>query len=131
PRACRRASAVAGAGGGRKIRNRDQFGTAHLAAARVPGAPGRSQAGLVDRQRGGETSWVWRSLRVQFGGGGVSRTCRTVGVREQRRSRFRYRRAEIAVGRGVRYDVAGIVAAPAWRYRAAAAVLCRRSFLFK
>ena len=35
-RRCRRACAVPGAGLGREIRHRDQFGTAHLAAARVP-----------------------------------------------------------------------------------------------
>ena len=37
---------------GREIRHGDQFGTAHLAAARVPGGTRRSQTGLVDRQRG-------------------------------------------------------------------------------
>jgi assimilatory nitrate reductase catalytic subunit len=35
---CRRACAAAGAGLGREIRHRDQFGAAHLAAARVPAA---------------------------------------------------------------------------------------------
>ena len=47
----------------------------------------------------------------QFGGGDLSRTCRAVGVREQWRPRFRHRRVEIVVGRGVRYAGAGAVAA--------------------
>ena len=123
---CRRACAAAGAGVGREIRHRDQFGAAHLAAARVPGAARRSQTGLVDRQRGRQAARLWRGLRFQLGGGCVSRTCRTVGIREQWRPRFRYRRAEIAVGRGVRCDGAGAVADPRWRYRTAAAFLCRR-----
>ena len=38
---CRRACAAAGAGLGREIRHRDQFGAAHLAAARVPAAARR------------------------------------------------------------------------------------------
>ena len=42
-RQCRRACAAAGAGLGREIRHRDQFGTAHLAAARVPAGARRSQ----------------------------------------------------------------------------------------
>ena len=75
-RQCRRACAAAGAGVGREIRNRDQFGAAHLAAARVPDAARRSQAGLVDRQRSRETARLRRGVRFQFGGGDISRTCR-------------------------------------------------------
>ena len=48
-----------------------------------------------------------------------------VGVREQRRPRFRYRRAEVAVGRGVRRAGAGAVADAHRLQPAATAVLCR------
>ena len=71
-----RACAAAGAGLGREIRHRDQFGTAHLAAARVPDPAGRGQAGLVDHQRGRKTARLRRGIRFQFGGGRVPRTCR-------------------------------------------------------
>ena len=47
---CRRACAAAGAGLGREIRHGDQFGTPHLAPARVPAGAGRGEAGLVDRR---------------------------------------------------------------------------------
>ncbi len=43
-RRCRRACAVAGAGVGRKVRDGDQFGTAHFASARVPRAARRNAA---------------------------------------------------------------------------------------
>ncbi len=76
------ACAVAGAGLGREIRNGDQFGAAHLAAARVPGAAGRGQTGLVDRQRSRKTARLRRGIRFRFSGGRVPRACRLVGVRE-------------------------------------------------
>ena len=70
-----------------------------------------------------------RRFRFQFGGGCVPRTCRPVGVRKQRRPRFRYRRADVGIGRGVRYAGAGAVADAARRVRAAAAFFRRRRIL--
>ena len=55
-RQCRRACAAAGAGLGRKIRHRDQFGAPHLPPARLPRCAGRSEAGLVDRRRGRQSA---------------------------------------------------------------------------
>ena len=70
----------------------------------------RGQAGLVDRRRSCKTARLWRGVRFQLGGRRVPRARGTVGVREHRRPRFRYRRAEVAVGRGVRRAGAGAVA---------------------
>ena len=92
-------------------------------------AAGRSQAGLVDRQRGRQAARLWRGVRFQFGGGYFPRTRRPVGLRERRQPRFRYRRADGAVGRGVRRAGAGAVAAARRRGRAAAALLRRRRLL--
>ena len=44
---------------GEKIRHRDQFGTAHLAAACVPPVAGRDRAGLVDHRRDRKTAGFW------------------------------------------------------------------------
>jgi assimilatory nitrate reductase catalytic subunit len=77
-----RACAVAGAGLGREIRNRDQFGAAHFAPARVPRSAGESKTRLVDRQRGGKATRPRRGVHLQFGGRRVPRACRPVGVRE-------------------------------------------------
>ena len=44
---------------GRKGRHRDELRTAHLAPASVPAAARRSEAGLVDRQRGGAPHGLW------------------------------------------------------------------------
>ena len=57
-------------------------------------AAGRSQAGLVDRQRSRQATRLWRGVRLQIGGGCIPRACRAVGVRKQRQPRFRYRRVE-------------------------------------
>ena len=96
---CRRACAAAGAGLGREIRHGDQFGTAHLAAARVPRvAPGEAQARLVDRRRSRQAARLRRGVRFQFGRRRLSRARRAVGVRERWRPRFRHRRAAVAVG---------------------------------
>ena len=61
------ACAAAGAGLGRKIRHRDQFGAAHLAAARVPELAGRGEARLVDHGRGGEAARLWRGVQFRIG----------------------------------------------------------------
>ena len=87
------ACAAAGAGLGREIRHRDQFGTAHLAAARVPERAGRGAARLVDHRRGGKTARLWRGVQLRNGGGYLSRARRALGVRERWRARFRHRRA--------------------------------------
>ena len=55
---------------------------------------GRSQAGLVDRQRGRETARLWRGVRFQLGGGYFPRARQPVGIRKRRQPRFRYRRVE-------------------------------------
>ena len=78
---------------GREGRHRHQFGTAHLAPAR------RSCRRPARRSRIGGSSRRWRK-RLGFGeafayaaGGYISRACRAVGLREQRRARLRHRRA--------------------------------------
>ncbi len=78
----RRACAAAGAGLGREIRHRDQFGTAYLAAARVPRFARRGTGpigGSWARWRGASVS---ARLRLQFGGGYFSRARRALGFRE-------------------------------------------------
>ncbi len=86
---------------GREIRHGDQFGAAHLAPARVSRRPRRGQARLVDCRRSRKAARLWRGVRFQFGRGRLPRARRAVGVREQRRPRFRYRRIESGVGRSV------------------------------
>ena len=112
------ACAAAGAGLGREVRHGDQFRTAHLAPARVPAA----------RRAKREPDWWIVSevaKRLGFGaafdyksaGGYVPRARRAVGVRERRQPRFRYRRADRAVGRRLRCLGAGAVAGARRRRR--------------
>ena len=116
-RRCRRACAVAGAGLGREIRHGDQFGAPHLAPARVPAVAGRGEAGLVDPERGRKTARLRRRVRLQIGRRYLSRARRALGVRERWQPRFRYRRVDLAVGRGLRRDGAGAVAGARRRAR--------------
>ena len=81
----RAACAAAGAGLGREVRHRDQFGTADFAAARLPAVAGRGQARLVDVSRGRAAAGLRRGVRLPVGGGRISRTRRALGVRERRR----------------------------------------------
>ena len=79
----RRACVAAGAGLGREIRHRHQFGTAHLAAARVSRpAPGEAQAGLVDRQRGRKATRLWRGVSIS-----IRRRTSSANMRRCRHSR--------------------------------------------
>ena len=126
-----RACAAAGAGLGREIRNGDQFGAAHLAAARVPGRAGRDASRTGGSSARSQNGSALARRSISLGGRYFPRACGAVGVREQWRPRFRYRRAAVVVGRGVRCDGAGAVAAAAGRHRAAAALLRRRRILFQ
>ena len=78
-------------------------------------SPGEAQAGLVDHRRGRQAARLWRGLRFQIGRGHFSRTRRALGIRERRRARLRHRRAEVAVGSGVRCHGAGAMAGTAGR----------------
>ena len=57
-RECRRPRAASGRGVGREGRHGDQFGTAHLAPARVPAVARRGEARLVDRRRRWRAAWA-------------------------------------------------------------------------
>ena len=108
-----RACAAAGAGLGREIRHRDQFGTVYLAAACVPCPPGEARPdwwimGEVARRLG-----FGAGFGFTFGGGYFSRARRALGIRERRRARLRHRRAAVAVGQRFRRHGAGAVAGPA------------------
>ena len=65
-RRCRRACAAAGAGLGREVRHRHQFGAAHLAPARLPAGARRGPARLVDLERGRKAPRLRRRLRLQI-----------------------------------------------------------------
>ena len=90
-------------------------------------SPGEAKPDWWIVERGGKAARLCDGLQFQFGGGCVPRTRSTFGVREQWRPRFRYRRAEILVGRGVRRDGAGAVAGTRGR-AGAGALVCRRKF---
>ena len=62
----RRACAAAGAGLGREVRHGDQFGTPHLAPARVPDCAGRGAAGLVDHRRSRQAARLRRGVRLSI-----------------------------------------------------------------
>ena len=90
----RRACAAAGAGVGREIRHRDQFGTVYLAAARVP----RSRRARPGPIGGSWARWPGASASARrfgftFGGGYFSRARVALGIRERGRARLRHRRA--------------------------------------
>ena len=84
------------------------------------------QAGLVDGERGRKAARLRCGVRFQFGGGYVSRACRAIGVREQRRRDF-----DLGALAEISDDAFDVMAPVQWPVRgekcgAAAALLCRR-----
>ena len=108
-----RACAAAGAGLGREIRHRDQFGTAHLAAACVPFSPGEARPdwwiiGEVARRLGFGAAFDFNSAADIFREHAALSAFENDGSRD-----FDIGALTVAVGRGVRCDGAGAVAGPA------------------
>ncbi len=81
-------------------------------------ARGREQARLVDRRRDRQAPRLRRRLRVQFGGGCVSRACAALGFRKRGPARLRYRRPRADLRRRIRRPGAGHLAVAAGRRHA-------------
>ena len=76
----------------------------------VPVIAGRSQAGLVDRHRGGAAHGIRRRVRLSLGGGCLPRARRAVGVRKRWCARLRSRRTGEHQRRRIRRPRAGAMA---------------------